>query len=77
MAAATINHEKRPHVSGETEFVDRITLTGGTSPDVVGTSAVHFIEIRIKKDVYDNLSAANKTAVDAITIADVLAATFK
>jgi hypothetical protein len=72
MAAGTLQYIKYASVSGEAEHVVKVGILGGTAP----TDQVGVFEIRVKKDVYDNLHADQRAALDAVTLANVLAASY-
>jgi hypothetical protein len=73
MAAGTIQYIKYPSGgSGEAQHVVKIGIIGGTAP----TDQSAIFEVRVNKDVYDQLHADQKTALDAITVANILAASY-
>ena len=72
MAAGTIQYIKKASVSGEQEHVVMIGILGGDAP----TNQVVIFEVRVRKDVYDQLHTDQKTALNAITITNILAASY-
>lgn len=72
MAAGTVTYEKRASVSGEGQHVVKIGILGGTAP----TDQLGVIEVRINKDIYDQLHADQQAAIAALTITDLLAVSY-
>lgn len=73
MAAGTIQYIKYASSgSGEAQHVVKIGILGGDTP----TDQSGVFEVRVNKDVYDQLAASQRTALDAITIANILAASY-
>lgn len=72
MAAGTIQYKKKASGSGEAQHVVVIGILGGTAP----SDQPYVIEVRINKDVYDQLHADQQTALAAITVTDILAASY-
>lgn len=72
MAAGTVQHKKYASGSGEEQFVDIIGILGGDTP----TDQLVIYEVRVRKDIYDQLAASQKTALDAVTLGNIVTQAF-
>jgi len=72
MAAGTVTYDKKASGSGEAQHVVKVGILGGTAP----TDQMGVIEVRINKDVYDQLHADQRAAIAALTITDILAVSY-
>lgn len=74
MAADTITFYKYALGSGEAAFESRVGADNNVN--TTKTRQPFVVEIKVNKDIYDQLHADTITALGAVTIADVVADVF-